>query len=167
MMVPSWLQWARQEAGVREIPGVEHNARVVEYWQIGKVQLDVRDDEVPWCAAFVAAALESAGYRGTRSGRARSYSEAPSLFDQCDSRLGAIVVLSSNRGAASGHVGFLTGVGHGRVMVWGGNQGNRVCEAPFPSAGLVGLYWPKAAPSYRNYPMAPTVSAGGATVSDR
>ena len=53
MIVPSWYQWARHEIGAQEIPGPVHEKRVLEYWALGKVPLDVRDDEVPWCAAFV------------------------------------------------------------------------------------------------------------------
>ena len=165
MIVPSWYQWARHEIGTREIPGPDHEKRVLEYWALGKVPLDVRDDEVPWCAAFVNAALESSGLPGSRSGRARSFYVGHD-FVPSDARTGAIVVLSSDRGVASGHVGFLSGVGSGRLVLLGGNQGNRVCEAPFDAKKLIVMLWPRIAPPFHHYPKAATVDANGRLVSD-
>lgn len=166
MVVPAWLGWARGELGVREIAGPSHEARIVRYWDLGNVALNVSDDETPWCAAFVAAALESVGYRSSRSGRARSY-EPGINFAKCDERLGAIVVLSSTRGPASGHVGFLEGVSKDGSMLYllGGNQGNAVRVAPFKRSTLLHLLWPATAPDHDRYPMAP-VMQGGKPVSD-
>lgn len=166
MLIPPWLTWARGEIGVREIAGPNHQARIVRYWSLGEVPLDVNDDETPWCAAFACAALEQAGIRSPRTPRARGFSSGATLVP-CDQRLGAIIVLSSDRGAASGHVGFLTGVGNGRVILLGGNQGNRVCEAPFDASRIVATVWPAQGGDFRRYPMAPRASAAGATVSDR
>lgn len=165
MIIPAWLTWARREIGTAEIVGTRHELRVLEYWRIGKVPLDVSDDETPWCAALVCAALEAVGIRSPRTGRARGFDVGKNL-ENCDHRLGAIVVLSSDRGAASGHVGLLEGVSPGRVHLLGGNQGNRVCIAPFPSARIVSILWPLAAPRAQLYPMAPTLNAAGANVSD-
>ncbi len=124
------------------------------------------DDETPWCAAFACAALESAGIKSPRTPRARGFVAGKQL-EPCDHRTGAIVVLSSDRGAASGHVGFLDGVGQGKLYLLGGNQGNRVCIAPFDASRLVALLWPLASPRHTIYPMAPTLSGAGTTVSDR
>jgi len=166
MMVPEWLRWARREIGIREIVGPRHAARVLEYWSLGKVPLGVNDDETPWCAAFVCAALESNGTRSARTARARG-SEAGKHFARCDARAGAIIVLSSDRGTASGHVGFLEGVSPGKLHILGGNQNNQVSVAPFPASRLVAMLWPTAAPCHQPYPMAPTLAASRATVSDR
>ncbi len=166
MIIPPWLTWARGEIGTRETVGTQHNPRVLDYWKLGKVALSVNDDETPWCAAFVCAALESAGIRSPRTPRARGFASGPTVAP-CDARLGAIVVLSSDRGAASGHVGILTGIGNGTLTLLGGNQGNRVCEAPFASSKLVSLVWPSAGGDWHNYPKAPSVGAAGHSVSDR
>ena len=164
MIVPPWLTWARGQIGVREIVGAKHNPGVVNYWKQGSVPLTVTDDETPWCAAFVCAALEMSGTRSPRTPRARGFAPGATL-QPCDSRLGAIVVLSSDRGPASGHVGFLTGVGNGTLILLGGNQGNRVCEAPFSASKLVALVWP-AGSDWRSYPKAPPANASGSQVSD-
>lgn len=136
--IPPWLDWARREIGVQEIVGPRHNARVVEYWTLGRVALDVSTDEVPWCAAFVAASLEQTGYRSTRSGLARSYDRSEHLRTLPDPGLGAIVVLSSPRGPAFGHVGFVEALDAQRVWVLGGNQSNAVNVAAFPRSRVVG-----------------------------
>lgn len=165
MITPPWLTWARAEIGTREQVGAQHNARVLEYWRLGQVPLDVNDDETPWCAAFVCAALESVHIRSARTPRARGFISGPSLTP-CDARIGAIVVLSSDRGAGSGHVGFLTGISLGGIVLLGGNQGNRVCEAPFSGSKIVSICWPSQGGDWRNYPKAPAVSVKGSTVSD-
>lgn len=170
MIVPAWLTWARAEVGTTEIVGPRHEQRVLEYWDIGKVPLDVNDDETPWCAAFACAAIEATAhnrYRSPRTARARGFEPGPHT-KVCDNVVGAIVVLSSDRGAASGHVGFLESVSKDRVLLLGGNQGNRVCVASFPLARVVAVVWPAGAPDHTRYPLAPAVTkVGPAIVSDR
>lgn len=162
MIVPAWLTWARSQIGTREIVGPKHEDRVLEYWRIGHVPLDVNDDETPWCAAFVAAALESTGYESTRNGRARSYAES-AKFLTCDMRLGAVVCLSSSAGPANGHVGFLEGISDTHVALCGGNQSNAVSVAQFPKNRIVRVCWPHRAPSATSYPLAPVKVAPSAT----
>ena len=165
MIVPPWLTWARGQIGVREIAGTKHNPGVVSYWKQGNVPLSVTDDETPWCAAFACAALEMSGTRSPRTPRARGFASGATLVP-CDARLGAIVVLSSDRGPASGHVGFLTGVAPGKLILLGGNQGNMVKEAPFSTSKLVAMVWPISGGDWRHYPMAPQTNVIGGEVSD-
>lgn len=165
MIKPAWFSWAMTQIGTREIVGPEHNPTVVDYWRIGRVALTVRDDETAWCAAFVNAALESTGYAGTQSGRARSFLDTK-MFKNCDPHLGAIAVFSSAAGPANGHVGFVDSVSSNHINVLGGNQGNAVSVAPFPRSRLLRLCWPVKAPAALNYPLAPT-RKGGTAVSDR
>lgn len=170
MIVPAWLTWARAEVGTTEIVGPKHEQRVLEYWDIGKVPLDVNDDETPWCAAFACAAIEATAhnrYRSPRTARARGFEPGPHT-KVCDNVVGAIVVLSSDRGAASGHVGFLESVSKDRVLLLGGNQGNRVCVASFPLERVVAVVWPAGAPDHTRYPLAQSTTKVSPTiVSDR
>lgn len=154
MITPSWLSWARTQIGTKEIVGPKHNQTVLDYWKLGRIALDVRDDELAWCAAFVAACLEVTGHRSTRSGRARSYVD-PTFFVDCDWKLGAIVCLSSSAGPANGHVGFLEAVTDTHVFLCGGNQGNAVSVAPFERKRVLRKCWPKAAASASHYLSAP------------
>ena len=166
MITPAWFTWAKTRIGVKEIVGAAHNPIVLDFWKLGKVALDVRDDETAWCAAFANAALEVTGYRGTRSGRARSFAESP-LFKPCDMRVGSILVFSSSAGPNNGHVGFVESVTDTHANVVGGNQGNAVSTAPFPLSRIVANVWPVAAPQFKNYPLAHNTRVGGKEVSDR
>jgi uncharacterized protein (TIGR02594 family) len=138
---PVWLRRARQEIGVREIPGPKHSARVLSYWELSK--LAFRDDETPWCAGFVGAMLEDVGIKSTRSGMARSYRN---WGQPCGPIPGAIVVYwRGSKSGTSGHVGFVVGKDKaGNIMTLGGNQGDAVTIAPFSSARVLGYRWPSA-----------------------
>jgi uncharacterized protein (TIGR02594 family) len=140
--IPPWLDWARREVGVQEIVGKRHNPRVVEYWSLGRVGLRVSDDETPWCAAFVAAALEQVGQRSTRMANARSYLDRARMTHLPGARLGSIAVLSSSRGPAAGHVGFVEAIDGNRVWLLGGNQSNAVNVAPFNGALVLAYVQP-------------------------
>jgi uncharacterized protein (TIGR02594 family) len=138
---PVWLRRAKQEIGVKEIPGPKHSARVLSYWELSK--LAFRDDETPWCAGFVGAMLEDVGIKSTRSGMARSYS---TWGQPCGPIPGAIVVYwRGSKTGASGHVGFVVGKDKaGNIMTLGGNQGDAVTIAPFSPVRVLGYRWPSA-----------------------
>ena len=138
---PVWLRRARQEIGVREIPGPKHSARVLSYWELSK--LAFRDDETPWCAGFVGAMLEDVGIKSTRSGMARSYS---TWGQPCGPIPGAVVVYwRGSKTGASGHVGFVVGKDKaGNIMTLGGNQGDAVTIAPFSPSRVLCYRWPNA-----------------------
>ena len=54
---------------------------------------------------------------------------------------GAVAIFDRKGG---GHVGIVTGMDTmGRIMVLGGNQGNRVSEIPFDVDRVVEYRWPK------------------------
>jgi uncharacterized protein (TIGR02594 family) len=138
----SWMAHAWAELGVAEVPGSGTNPRVAAYFrEVGSPA--IRDDSVPWCAAFVGACLERAGIRSTRSLAARSYlgwgkpAEVPSP--------GVICVLARGSDPAAGHVGFLIGATERRVILLGGNQGDAVTVAAFDRARVLGYRLPVAA----------------------
>jgi len=138
---PVWLRRAKQEIGVKEIPGPKHSARVLSYWELSK--LPFRDDETPWCAGFVGAMLEDVGIKSTRSGMARSYA---TWGQPCGPVPGAIVVFwRGSKTGTAGHIGFVVGKDQaGNIMTLGGNQGNAVTIAPFSPARVLGYRWPSA-----------------------
>ena len=148
---PIWLRRARQEIGVREIPGPKHSARVLSYWELAK--LPFRDDETPWCAGFVAAMLEDCGIVSPRSGMARSFER---WGQPINATPGAIVVYwRGSKSGGSGHVGFVVGKdSSGNIMTLGGNQGNAVTIAPFSISRVIGYRWPiGVAPSKARLPI--------------
>lgn len=138
---PRWLQIARAGLGQREVPGPAHNPWVVALWkQIRRG--GIKDDETPWCAAFVGSCLEQAGVLSTRFEGALSYATwGVRLTEPVH---GCIAVFERNGG---GHVGFVVGRDvQGRVLILGGNQGNAVTIAAFPLLRVVAWRWPPEAP---------------------
>lgn len=134
---PSWLLLARRYIGLREIKGAAHNPEIVQFWKDIK-RGGIKDDETPWCAAFVGAMLERAGYQSTRFESARSYLEwGRPLSLPC---LGCIVVMTRTGG---GHVGFCVGRDSAdNLLILGGNQSDMVNIAAFPRSRVTGYRWP-------------------------
>lgn len=135
--LPPWLTRANSYLGEKEIRGKGHNPKIVGFWKSVCIPW-VRDDETPWCAAFVGAVLELMGFVSTRKGNARSYMNWGIPIDKpC---VGAIVVFwRGSRKGWKGHVGIVVGKDKkGRLLVLGGNQGNSVSIKAYPSLGQPG-----------------------------
>ena len=136
-----WMPIARGKLGEAEIPGPAANPEILEY--LATTTLDGPDkesDETPWCSAFANWAVEEAGYPGTDSAWARSWLKWGQEANWDALRTGSIVVLK--RGATSGHVGFLVDVNDEQVLLLGGNQGDKVSQAWFPLARVLGIRIP-------------------------
>lgn len=144
---PSWLSRARRQVGVREVAGKGSNPHIMAYRDHAKIRIGGDDGEVPWCAIFVNAMLELVGFEGTRKPNARSFCSDKRFREIESTAFGAIVVLSSNRGSWSGHVGFAVAISadRRRVKLLGGNQNDSVSEAWFDAGRVVGVYWPTSA----------------------
>lgn len=138
MTEPPWLEHARRHLGVREVPGMRHEPLILAWWRAIK-RGGIKDDETPWCAAFVGAMLEAVGLMSTRFEGARSYATWGQPLPYA--AMGAIVVLWRRGGG--GHVGFEVGRDAvGNVMLLGGNQSNAVSVAAFSPARIVARRWP-------------------------
>lgn len=138
---PAWLRVAREHIGVQEIPGVNHHPLILQMWRAIK-RGGIKDDETPWCAAFVGFCLEEVGIVSSRFESARSYLTWGRQIDKPVH--GCIVVFTRNGG---GHVGFLTGyTPTGDLLILGGNQGNEVNIRAFPRGRVSGYRWPLAVP---------------------
>jgi len=138
MHQPSWMAEAWRELGQSELPGPAHNPRIVAMFdELGHLG---QADETAWCAAFVGACLERAGFASTRSLRARSYLAWGASIEE--PVLGAIVVLRRGNDPTLGHVGFLVGTSGTHVFVLGGNQSNAVSVAPFDASQVLGFRQP-------------------------
>lgn len=134
---PAYLTEARKHIGVAEIPGARHNATIQSWLRSLRAWWD--DDETPWCGVFVAHCVRAANMPLPKNWmRARAWLEWGNKLDS--PRLGCVVVFSRNGG---GHVGFVVGRDNaGRLLVLGGNQGNRVSIAPFDLSRVVGYRAP-------------------------
>lgn len=141
MSEPSWLKVARKYIGLKEIPGKHHSPTIVRWW--GLLKSGIRDDETPWCGAYVGGVLREDGLSVGKGGAAaRSWLDAGSVLDK--PAFGCIVVFwRGKKSGWSGHVGFLVGVDkRGNLMILGGNQGNMVSIKPFPRERVLGYRWP-------------------------
>lgn len=139
--VPAWLALARNEIGVKEIPGGQHNSNVVKYFADAS-HSEIRDDETPWCAAFVGAMLKRAGHKPSGSLMARSYLNYGTELDE--PVVGAIAVFPRAGAPGSGHVTFVDAVSDdGRTFDGlGGNQRNSVCRVTYRTSEALGFRYP-------------------------
>jgi uncharacterized protein (TIGR02594 family) len=140
MLDPSWVAIARGYVGLLEIAGGRHNPKVLEWWRaVGASWF--KDDETPWCGAFVGGVLAEAGISPLAKGAgasARAWLNFGARLDR--PAVGCIVVFER---AGGGHVGFVVGKEQrGNLMVLGGNQGDGVNIRPFATARVLGYRWP-------------------------
>ena len=80
------------------------------------------------------------GIDGTKSAWARSWLDWGR--EPTDAEFGEGVIVVLERGANSGHVGFLEDWDDNRVRLLGGNQGNAVGSAWFPLSRVLGYRVP-------------------------
>jgi uncharacterized protein (TIGR02594 family) len=139
-----WIDVARGYLGSREIKGAKHNPHIVRWWQA--IKSTIRDDEQPWCAAFVGGVLEECGIKSSRSAAARSYVKWGDALST--PAVGCIVVFwRGSPKSWSGHVGFVVGKDSaGNLMVLGGNQADAVNIKPFAVGRVLSYRWPKDEP---------------------
>lgn len=158
MSEPKWLIEARKLVGLREIKGAQHAPEIVQMWRDIK-RGGIKDDETPWCAAFVGAMLERAGIRSSRFESARSYLDWGHLLAL--PVVGCVVVFTREGG---GHVGFCIGRDKaGNLLVLGGNQSDAVNVKAFPVSRVTGYRWPTGI----MVPAEPLPTLNGAELSGR
>lgn len=146
-MAPAWYIEAQRHIGTREIPGPEHEPKILGWWK-AIFRGGIKDDETPWCAAFVGACLEATDIRSSRFESARSYLDWGVPLKR--PTLGAVVVLTR---AGGGHVAFFAGLDTaGNWLLLGGNQDNEVNVRAFSPMRVApnGVRWPKAVPLPEN-----------------
>lgn len=138
-MTAPWMPLARRFVGLKEIRGSKHEPEIVRFFKESGFP-DVRDDETPWCAAFVNAMLLRAGYKGSGALTARSFVKLGEKLAK--PRVGCIVVV--RRGASwQGHVGFFLEERGGFVRLLSGNQANAVTDTGwYPKEKIVAYRWP-------------------------
>jgi uncharacterized protein (TIGR02594 family) len=111
-----------------------------------RIKAPFRNDETPWCAAFVGSNLELEDIVSSRAASARSYERwGQKLYNPA---VGAIVVFwRGSPSGWSGHVGFITGVDRsGNLLVLGGNQGDMVSIKAFSTSRVLSYRWPAGEP---------------------
>ena len=148
---------ARSTIGIKEIPGLLHNPEILKMFStVGHGW--VKDDETPWCAAYIGWVLSTIGIKGTGKLNARSYLEWGEVVKIDDALPGDICIKSrGDKNSWTGHVFFVTKVDAKRIYGIGGNQSNAVTEASFLRRDVLGVR--RAPGGMKTGPMAPEVLA--------
>ena len=138
------LAIAERFVGQKEVAGSPSNPHI-----LAMLKLDndwPKDDQTPWCSAFVSYCAWLARHERSKSLRARSWlkigvEQAPETVQRGD-----VVILSRGRNSpgpdvlqASGHVGFVLAFPEGKVTILGGNQGDSVSRRSFDAARILGV----------------------------
>ena len=150
--------------GLKEIPGEQHNKKIAEmFFRVGHGW--VKDDETPWCAAFVGSVIGASGGKSTRALNARSYLEWGEAVDVSDAQRGDVVVLwRKDKDGPYGHVGFFDRISGGKIYLLGGNQNNQVSIAHYPLDRLLSIRrekQPRTSPIQSKTVRATAVQIGG------
>lgn len=140
---PLWMEIAKDEIGVEEIPGQANNKRIVEYH---RTTIGVCPDETPWCSSFTCWCMQQVSLPHPRSAWAYHWRTWTGGKKLTEPQYGCIVVFGKSSGGNDGHVGFFVEkVDNDHIKVLGGNQGDEVNISTFSISGrgLQGYYWPK------------------------
>ena len=137
MSDPAWLEVARKDIGLREIPGAPTEPRIAAW--LKRLGAWWSDDATPWCGVACAAWMQAAGVPLPQHWyRAKGWLDwGRPLFLP---RFGCVVVYGREGG---GHVGIVVGRdAAGNIMTLGGNQGDAVCIRAFDPGRVLGYRQP-------------------------
>lgn len=139
-----WFEKAIEEYNkhIKEVAGSGDNPRIVEYLRSTDLDSEsARNDETPWCSAFVNWCVEQSGEKGTNSAWARSWLKWGKETDMPIK--GCIAVFKRPPNPSSGHVAFFVSQTNTHVKVLGGNQSDSVCIAEYSADRLLSYRIPK------------------------
>jgi uncharacterized protein (TIGR02594 family) len=140
---PPWLEVAKGELGVAELPGARSNERIIEYFAHTRLGGNAINDSTAWCSRVRQLRDGYRGYRGTHRANARSWLDWGVKLEE--PRVGAITVLwRGHPDSPQGHVGFLTAVLPNRVVLLSGNSDNRVSYKEYGIGRVLSYRWPRA-----------------------
>jgi len=136
---------AQRFVGIKEVGGSVDNPQIM-----AMLNLDMKwpkNDEVPWCSAFVNYVCWLLRLPRSKDLRARSWLQVGSNVHLDDTRTGDIVILKRGKGDqpgpevidAPGHVGFYAGRFGSFIEVLGGNQSDTVKVSRYPVTNLLGV----------------------------
>ena len=137
---------AERFVGIKEVSGSVDNPQI-----LAMLRLDndwPKNDETPWCSAFLNYIVWLLALRRSKSLLARSWlkvgfpmklADAVIGFDICILKRGDGEQPGPNNYTAPGHVGFYAGKDENSVYLLGGNQGNAVSVQKFPIERLLGI----------------------------
>lgn len=148
MKEPPWLQIARQDLGLKEVPGAENAPAIIRMWALIKAPFNL--DSVPWCGGACGAWFTQAGYAPPAAcWRAKAWLDWGRPLTE--PVLGCVVVFGRDGG---GHVALAVGRNErGGLVCLGGNQGDAVSLAAFSFDRVLGYRVPVGDRQYDPLPM--------------
>lgn len=142
MAEPAWLAEAKKHIGTKEVPGSQHNSKILGWLRALKAWWS--DDETPWCGTFVAHCLRQSELPVAKNWfRAKDWAAYGSNLRSTRVAPGAILVFARKGG---GHVGFYVGEDNVYYHVLGGNQSNGVNVMRIAKMRCIAIRWPKDQP---------------------
>ena len=137
-----WIAVAREEVGVKEITGKDHNPKIIEYHSF--TSGNFKDDETPWCSSFVNWVMSQVGIKGTNSAGAYSWKNWGKKLDK--PAYGSLAVVNKN---GTGHVGFVVAVTkNNNLVILGGNQKDEVRYSIYKNKNFTFVYPENFTPNY-------------------
>lgn len=133
--LPQAFQIAVQDLDVTEFRGEADNPRIVAFHKF--TDLKASDDEVAWCSSAMCAWQERAGKRSTKSAAARSWLKWGNKITV--PQPGCVCVLRRGQAKWMGHVAFYLAGDEDSVILFGGNQSNKVCVREFDREDVLGF----------------------------
>ena len=149
---PPWLTLALSHLGCQELlPSGALNPVVRAFFRVTTFPPQLINNRTAWCSAFACSMLEEAGYKSTRSAKAKSFLTWGRELVKL--RRGAVLVFQRGpvQGEA-GHVGFYLGDSGDHLLVLGGNQSNSVGPSRYARSKLLAVRWPSEKLLYKAGP---------------
>ena len=138
---PPWMDVLWDQLGVAEWLGPGESNPAIEAYQ-NSVAEDGTPDDIAWCSSCVNWLIEQAGIRGTDSRAARSWLDWGVTLTT--PAYGCVCVLwRVSPEDWRGHVGIFLGYIGQDVLLWSGNDNNRVTVRRYPEARVLGYRWPR------------------------
>ncbi|MCG8372034.1 MAG: TIGR02594 family protein, partial [Balneolales bacterium] len=131
------LKLAFEELGVKEIPGEEHETRILQYAAESGIR-GIDKDETAWCSIFTNWVSTKLGLPKSGSAAARSWVNVGDTTEH--PKPGDIVVFwRESIHSWKGHVAFFLGFSEdlSKVYCLGGNQGNEVSVDAYDAAKVL------------------------------
>lgn len=126
-----------KEIGTRKIEGEKSNPKVLNYFR-SIVGLNVDNDEIAWCSAFLNYICKEVGLPTSDSLMARSWLKIGQAINNPE--MGDIVIFWRDKiDGPLGHVGIYLASTDKDIFVLGGNQSNEVNVSRFSKSKLLGF----------------------------
>lgn len=139
-----WMRIAHGHLGLHELTDEGELNPVVRAFLVQHTRFPpaLITKRTAWCGAFACACLEGCSIRSPHSAAAIDFETWGYALDQ--PRWGCIAVFRRPGGPRKRHVGFFDTTGPRELLIFGGNQGNRVGLSPYALDDLIALRWPYA-----------------------